>query len=709
MEFRIAETFTSALAKLTRDEQKAVKTSAFDMQMNPTSPGLQLHRIDASKDPNFWSVRVNRDIRIIIHKTAQSFLLTYVDHHDDAYKWAERRRIEAHPKTGAIQIVEVRERIEEIALPRVFQEPLDRGEALGIPTKKPSNKPPAPPTFPFKDLARDDLLSVGVPQDWLDDVIGASEDRFLDIANHLPAEAGEALLEFAATGVLNKPTPIAPTIDPFEHPDALRRFRVVENIEELELALNFPWEKWTVFLHPSQRTTVEKTFSGPARVSGSAGTGKTVVALHRATRLAASSPMAKVLLTTFSDPLAHALERKLKILSGDASAIVPRITVAPFVGIARELYQLVFARKPAIAADDLIRSLLLKSAQSVGAQGFTERFLTSEWTHVVDAWQIKTAEAYADVPRLGRKNRMGSKQRERLWPVFEETLKQIETRGFTTEAGVFHELTTHYNARPDKPFTHIVIDEAQDLGVPELRFFVAIAAAGPDALFFAGDLGQRIFQQPFSWKILGVDLRGRATTLKVNYRTSHQIREAADRLLPGILTDVDARQEQRRGTVSVFNGPTPQTALFASAVDEQAGVAAFIRRAVADGIKPDEIGVFVRTRDAIGRARAAVKAAELEPSELTVVKGGEPDTISIGVMHLAKGLEFKAVAVMACDEDLLPLKERIEAVADEVELDDVYATERHLFYVACTRARDKLLVTAVNPGSEFLEDLSGSV
>ena len=178
-------------------------------------------------------------------------------------------------------------------------------------------------------------VSSGVPEDWLDDVLGASEDRFLGLASHLPAEAGEALLEFAATGVLTKPTLVAPTIDPFEHPDARRRFRVVENIEELEKALSFPWEKWTVFLHPSQRATVEKTFSGPARVSGSAGTGKTVVALHRAARLAATNPTTKVLLTTFFDPLAHALERKLKILTGGTSAVVPRITVAPFIGIAR--------------------------------------------------------------------------------------------------------------------------------------------------------------------------------------------------------------------------------------------------------------------------------------------------------------------------------------------------------------------------------------
>ncbi len=306
MEFRIAETFTSALAKLPRDEQKAVKTSVFDLQTNPDHPSLQLHRVDGSKDPNFWSARVNRDIRIIIHRTERSFLLAYVDHHDAAYKWAERRRIEAHPRTKAVQIVEVRERVEEIARPAQRPQQLDFGDGIDL---LPLSSAKREPVRPFRGLDRDRLMTVGVPADWIDDVLEATEDQFLDLAEHLPGEASEALLAYVSTGVL--PAPAFVTVsDPFQHPDAQRRFRVVEGIEELEQALSFPWEKWIVFLHPSQRELVEKDFRGPARVMGSAGTGKSVVALHRAIRLA-REPNARVLLTTFSDPLASALERKL--------------------------------------------------------------------------------------------------------------------------------------------------------------------------------------------------------------------------------------------------------------------------------------------------------------------------------------------------------------------------------------------------------------
>ena len=241
--------------------------------------------------------------------------------------------------------------------------------------------------------------------------------------------------------------------------------------------------------------------------------------------------------------------------------------------------------------------------------------------------------------------------------------------------------------------------------MPELRLMAAIAPKGRDALFFAGDLGQRIFQQPFSWKELGIDIRGRSSTLTVNYRTSHQIRRAADRLLPSAVRDVDGVGDERERTVSIFNGPEPQTELFETADEEITGVAAWIKRALDSGTAPAEIGVFVRSRAELDRARRAVRATGQEALELSERDEAANGRIPIGTMHLAKGLEFKAIAVMACDDDALPLRSRIETVADEVELDDVYETERHLFYVACTRARDQLFITAVSPGSEFLADL----
>jgi superfamily I DNA/RNA helicase len=250
--------------------------------------------------------------------------------------------------------------------------------------------------------------------------------------------------------------------------------------------------------------------------------------------------------------------------------------------------------------------------------------------------------------------------------------------------------------RAIKPFDHVVIDEAQDLAPAELRFFAALAPGMADGLFLAGDVGQRIFQHPFSWASLGVDVRGRSHTLKVCYRTSQQIRRAADRLLPTILRDTDGLEDERRGIISVFDGPAPKVKTFASVAAEAASVRQVVETWLGDGVAAHEIGLFVRTSQLVARARGAISG----------LVGAEKMTTA--PMSLAKGLEFRAVVVMGCDEGILPLDARVADAADESELDDIYETERRLLYVACTRAREHLLLTGVEPVSEYLSDFTSS-
>ncbi|AKI02678.1 DNA helicase [Hoeflea sp. IMCC20628] len=689
----LADSFTASLAKLSNDEQKRVKLTAFDLQTEPDRPGLKAHRIDASKDPNFWSVRVNRDLRIIIHKTGDSVMLAYVDHHDDAYKWAERRRIETHPRTGAVQIVEVRELVEDVDVHRHLPHQQELPFAIQI-EHKVSTSPL------FEALTPDDVLGLGVPEDWVGDVLQATEDAFFSLADHLPQEAAESLLDYAASGVLRPPAPV--TDDPLTHPDSQRRFRILEGHEELAAALDQPFEKWAIFLHPSQRALVNRNFSGPVRAIGSAGTGKTVVALHRVARILKDDPEARVLLTTFSEPLAIALKRKLGVLLADAPTLTDRVTISSFEQAAADLNALMTGRKAYLIGRDKLRSIISDAASSLPR--YTSQFLNSEWEHVIDAWQIDSAEAYATVPRMGRKNRLGSKQRTELWGVFAEVRKQLRSKALMTAAGVFTSVTAHYSARNDKPYTHIVVDEAQDLGVAELRFLGAIVPERQDALFFAGDIGQRIFQQPFSWKGLGVDIRGRSFTLKVNYRTSHQIRRLADHLLPENIRDVDGETDDRKGTVSVFDGVEPVVVIAPNWESEKEAAAEFLKRLIAQGILPGEIGIFCRSNEQISRVAEIAHLAGLKT--MSSLSGSSPeDFVLIGTMHLAKGLEFRAVLIVGCDEGVLPLQSRIADVADEFELDEVVSTERQLLYVAATRARDQLFISAIEPGSEFLDDL----
>lgn len=689
MQFRIADSFTSSLAKLTGEEQKAVKMTAFDLQMTPASPGMKFHRVDGAKDKHFWSVRVNRDIRIIVHRTDQSLMLCYVDHHDPAYRWAERRKLERHPKTGAAQLVEIRERVEEIPVP--------------VPMET-YNEPAESPAL-LKETPKEKLISLGVPEDWIDDVRQADEDQLLSLIDHLPTEAGEAILQLAAGEEPQPAKEALPEEDPFEHPDAQRRFRVMSNVEELEQALTYPWEKWCVFLHPAQRELVEKQYNGPARIAGSAGTGKTVVALHRAAHLTRQNDEARVLLTTFSDALASLLQTKLKRLISDAPRMGERIDTRSINSIGQRLYQMELGTPKLVSPDKLKELLTAAAKEEHDPVQFSQQFLLNEWNEVVDAWQIEDWESYRDVQRLGRKTRLPESKRATLWRIFETVRNALKQQGLITNAEMFSTVATQLEGRKHPPYDHVVIDEAQDVSVPQLRLLAALGKNRPDSLFFAGDLGQRIFQGPFSWKALGVDVRGRSHTLHINYRTSHQIRSHADNLLDTSLSDVDGITEDRRNTVSVFNGPKPFIKAFDDSRQEEEKVAEWLKQCLNDGNKPHEIAVFVRTSNELERAKNAVSKTGIAFQILDDSLHLKTDQLAISSMHLAKGLEFRSVAIMACDDEILPLQERIESVSDQSDLEEVYNTERHLLYVACTRARDKLIISGVEPVSEFLDDM----
>jgi superfamily I DNA/RNA helicase/mRNA-degrading endonuclease RelE of RelBE toxin-antitoxin system len=710
LQFRISDTFTDSLTRLTAEEQKLVKITAFDLQQNSGNPGLKFHRIEKSRDKHFWSVRVSGDLRLIVHKTDSSFLLCYADHHDKAYQWAERRKLQTHPTTGAAQWVEIRDRVVEAPAP------------ANVDSRVRGNDNTKSKPLLFATLTDDQLLAYGVPVEWLTDVKQANEDSLLTLAEHLPAEAAEALLELA-TGGKPQPVSMGKVTDPFSHPDAQRRFRVMHGVAELEQALNYPWEKWTIFLHPSQQQWVMRDYAGPARVSGSAGTGKTIVALHRAVTLTREQPDARVWLTTFSDTLAHALQNKINCLISHQPRLAERLEVADMNTMGQRLMDRLKTKgqtKPRLATAAQVRDAAAAALAEVKAESegalltrFNLNFVLGEWGDVVDAWQLQSWDDYRDVKRLGRKTRLNEAQRQALWHVFTGIQSRLAAAGVVTHAAMFTQLAHLLAALKHPPFDYVVVDEAQDVSISQLRMLAAMAGVAPDgsgsvrrnSLFFAGDLGQRIFQQPFSWKSLGVDVRGRSRTLHINYRTSHQIRQQADRLLGPEVSDSDGNTESRKGTVSVFNGPAPLICSYKDQAAEIAAVADWLKGLTAAGYALHEVGVFVRSEAQLDRAIAALQSANMPMQVLDEHVETSNGQASVCTMHLAKGLEFRAVVVMACDDEVIPLQSRIESVMDESDLLDVYDTERHLLYVACTRARDRLLVSSVSPASEFVDDL----
>ena len=359
-----------------------------------------------------------------------------------------------------------------------------------------------------------------------------------------------------------------------------------------------------------------------------------------------------------------------------------------------------------IVSNQAITKFIKQASDEVSNHKFTQNFLLAEWDQIVDTWQIETWDEYKNVARLGRKTRLPEVQREIIWNIFEKVINKLKEEKLTTYSGLFNNLTKKLKSSNKLPFDFAVIDESQDFSPSHLKFFYSLVSKNTNSLFFAGDLGQRIFQQPFSWLSLGIDIRGRSRTLRVNYRTSHQIRQQADRLLGPLTLDIDGNEEDRTDTVSIFNGPPPDILKTKDQNEETRLIGDWIKKHnVSNGVLPHEFGVFVRSKLQLQRAEQAVIHSGLKYKILDDQVNTSSDFVSISTMHLAKGLEFKAVAVLACDDEVLPLQERIELITDDSDLQEVYDTERHLLYVACTRARDYLIISGVEPISEFLDDL----
>ena len=319
---------------------------------------------------------------------------------------------------------------------------------------------------------------------------------------------------------------------------------------------------------------------------------------------------------------------------------------------------------------------------------FSAAFLHTEWERVVDGWQLDTWEDYRSIRRAGRHRRLSETQRETLWPVFEWVKSGLQREGLTTRAELFGRLTAALGETGERPFDHVVVDEAQDVSVPQLRFLGVLAGGRENGLFFAGDPGQRIFQQPSrgeSWASTSAAARRRCAST-----TGRRIRSRC-----------------RQTACWIQRSPMPTVKMLDDEEGETRAVAEWLKQALSDGLQPGEVGVFVRSGDQMDRAKAVAVYAGLPAAILDETGEAIDGCVTVGTMHLAKGLEFRAVAVMACDAEVIPLQSRVEEITDEADLDEVYNTERNLLYVACTRARDRLLVSGVKPASEFLDDLRG--
>lgn len=683
----MAKTFYDSAGRLDAADRARVFDFMSKYHANPAHPGISLERVKDARDPNIWSARISQGLRAVVHKEGGRSTLLYAGQHDDAYDWAARRRLVAHPVTGSLQIVEAVEEVERL---------LAAVEAI----------PDAEPLFP--PASHDDayLLSLGVPEDWLPTLRRIrNDDELLTVASRLPEEVAERLVALAAGELVTPPKPAPAATRPAQDADSQRRFFVIQSDADLADVLNQPLEAWIRFLHPSQRAMVESSFRGPAKVTGSAGTGKTVVALHRARALARQGK--HVLLTSFVGHLCRNLERQLRILCRDEE--LARIKVST---VHQQAFQIARTAQSKVRAvnDDEVHKLLAKNRER--AYSDTDlALLRSEWAHVIDGQGLMTWEAYRDADRRGRSRPLTVRDRERLWQVFGAVWGDLELANRTTWSGLCRLAADQLAAgKVPSPYDSVIVDEVQDLQPAAVRLVAALGGSGRDGILLVGDAGQRIYPGGFSLRSLGIDVRGgRSRVLRINYRTTEEIQRAADRLLGSAADDLDGGSESRRGTVSLLRGPDPMLRGFASEAEERTFLTATVRQVIDSGLAPREVALFARTRR-IGEQLVELLRASAIPAQFLgeqddgSAEAGEPG-VTVSTMHGSKGLEFKAVLIASCDDQRLPNAFALQSITDPQEREAQIEQERRLLYVSMTRARDELFVTWSGTPSPFVQEL----
>ena len=695
--------FLDAFARLPRPQQRGVRTLISRFNANSMASGLNYERIQTARDPAMRSLRIDQGYRAIVLKPEQGdvHMLLWADKHDAAYTWAARRECRINAETGALQVYEP------------GPEP-PVGAAAATPFE-PSADEAAQPSA-FRQLRDRELARLGVPSAMLAEVRAVRNDAELDgMQPRLPLEAYEALFLFMAGEsyeqlVLERETPREP-VDTGDFAKALARddsrgrFVVVEDELELEAMLNAPLERWRVFLHPSQRRLVERQWNGPTRVLGAAGTGKTVVAMHRARWLVRNlAGRGRILFTTFTKNLAADIDHNLGAICKPEELARIEVTnldrwVARFLRGRRYEFRIVYGR----AQEAWQRALDLKSADL----DVPDAFYDDEWEQVVQAHAVTTLDQYLRVSRVGRGARLNRAARAKAWRVFEEYRTQLAERGLKEVDDAYRDAAALLQDDRDAlDYAAVIVDEAQDMGAQAYRLIRNIVPAGTDDLFVAGDGHQRIYGRN---KVVlgrcGIDIRGRSRKLRLNYRTTEQTRRWAARLLAGrAIDDLDGGSDDDTGITSLTRGPEPLLRNFESREEQSAFLIDYSKQVQAEDATLRGVCVVARTRRERDAIADALKQHDLThvALEAGAIDVAEAEGVRLATMHRVKGLEFDRVVMASINSDLVPLPTAINARGDAVERESAETEERALVYVAATRAKKELLVLSFDTPSRLL-------
>ncbi|MFF0529404.1 UvrD-helicase domain-containing protein [Nocardia amikacinitolerans] len=659
-----------------------------------THTGLHLEKLRAACNDRYRSIRINQFMRgiVLAPTSGDTYVLLKVLPHDDAYAWAARRDVSINPAFGVVEIWDGVGAAETLA---------------ALPESTTSE-----PTLLFAGFGDAVLRKLGI------------DDRVLKLTRSLTDKAQlDAVKEFlpstqwqVLSGLAEGFTPdevwellaaelTAEPIDPDDLDAAIarsgHRLVSVDGPEELLAVLERPLDFWRVYLHPIQRTIADASYRGPARVTGGPGTGKTVVALHRAHALAKRNE-GRVLLTTFTSTLTDILQSGLNLLIEDEQ-VRRRIEVLNIDKLANKVFRK-HRKPPQILSSAQERQIWASVIEDLQLP-FTPGFLGDEWREVVLAQQIRSADQYLAAKRRGRGRAMNAQTKASVWLAISDFERRLtETRQWTYET-ICREAVRIMETVEDPLYRHILVDEAQDLSPEQWRLLRACVPPGTDDLFLAGDTHQRIYQNRVTLKDVGIHVAGRSTRLTVNYRTTAEILRWSLELLRGErIDDMDEGLDSIAGCRSDLHGPDPVIRGFDSAEDELSNLVELVEGWIERGAAPEEIGIATRANDLGAKAWAALRQASIPVIELSAATAGG---VGVGTMHRMKGLEFRYLAVLGVGDKQVPAPAAITSVAEDPHAHERdLQRERCLLFVACTRAREELVVTWHGRPSELLPEAS---
>ena len=701
--FRVAvyDEFLDAFAVLPRAQQKKVSQFMRKFRSDPTSSAINYERISSFRDPNMRTVRIDQQYRAVILKPEQGnvYVLLWVDNHDEAMAWAEHKQVVIHPETGSLQVLS------------------SDAPAEGAPVASRAKKASASPAL-FEQWSDLEVLGLGVPEVLLPRVREVRVEADLDaISALLPREAYEALF-FLASGepieAVRQSLALEKTVavDTQDFATALdtatsqRRFTVVTDDQELEAILDAPLEKWRVFLHPSQRRIVTTSFSGPARILGGAGTGKTVVAMHRAKHLATqvfTGDDARILVTTYTVNLAGDIHDNLqKIVPPAAMRRVEVVHldkwIADFLKSQGYDYRIEYWDMAGSPLPELWERAVSDRPSAVG---LPRDFFREEWDHVVQPSGCASFDDYRDVPRVGRGVRLSRGQRKGIWPVFEDYRNQLEAKRVREPVDAMRDAAALMRKMKGRPrYRAVIVDEAQDMSTTAFEVLRAMLPEEPNDLFIVGDGHQRIYRRRVSLAKAGVKITGRSKKLYINYRTTDEIRRFAVALLNDVhVDDLDEGTDDHAKYKSLMHGEAPVIRNCKTFAKEVAAIVEFVKAGDAS-----QTCLVTRTHKDLDLYDAALREAGIDSYRIRRSQGDDRSKggLRLATMHRVKGLEFDRMIIAGVNEGTVPLLKGDGSSEDRGVREEAELRERALFYVASTRARRALLITCSGKASAWI-------